>query len=92
MELKDFILRDGLVYFRSRLMVPFDNDIRDEIVGHFHDSPMAGHRGKRPTYYLVSQHYYWPIVRSQAKDSRKAKVEQGEFDGELSEQEGRLPL
>jgi hypothetical protein len=23
-------------------------------------------------------------VRSQAKDSRKAKVEQGEFDGELS--------
>jgi hypothetical protein len=31
-------------------------------------------------------------VRSQAKDSRKAKFEQGEFDGELSEQEGRLPL
>jgi hypothetical protein len=31
-------------------------------------------------------------VRSQAKDSRKAKVEQGEFDEELSEQEGRLPL
>jgi hypothetical protein len=31
-------------------------------------------------------------VRSQAKDSRKAKVEQGEFDGELSEQEGRLSL
>jgi hypothetical protein len=32
------------------------------------------------------------FVRSQAKDSRKAKVEQGEFDEELSEQEGRLPL
>jgi hypothetical protein len=31
-------------------------------------------------------------VRSQAKDSRKAKVEQGEFDEELSEQEGRLAL
>jgi hypothetical protein len=31
-------------------------------------------------------------VRSQAKDSRKAKVEQGEFDEELSEQEGRLSL
>jgi hypothetical protein len=32
------------------------------------------------------------IVRSQAKDSRKAMVEQSEFDEELSEQEGRLPL
>jgi hypothetical protein len=31
-------------------------------------------------------------VRSQAKDSRKAKVEQSEFDEELSEQEGRLSL
>jgi hypothetical protein len=31
-------------------------------------------------------------VRSQAKDSKKAKVEQGEFDEELSEQEGRLAL
>jgi hypothetical protein len=31
-------------------------------------------------------------VRSQAKDSRRAMVEQSEFDGELSEQESRLPL
>jgi hypothetical protein len=31
-------------------------------------------------------------VRSQAKDSRRAMVEQSEFDEELSEQEGRLLL
>jgi hypothetical protein len=31
-------------------------------------------------------------VRSQAKDSRKAMVEQNEFDEELSKQEGRLSL
>jgi hypothetical protein len=31
-------------------------------------------------------------VRSQAKDIRKAMVEQSEFDEELSEQEDRLPL
>jgi hypothetical protein len=31
-------------------------------------------------------------VRSQAKDSRKAMIEQSEFDEELSEQEGRLLL
>jgi hypothetical protein len=32
------------------------------------------------------------LVRSQAKDSRKAMVEQSEFDEELSEQEDRLLL
>jgi hypothetical protein len=31
-------------------------------------------------------------VRSQAKDSYKAKVEQGEFTEKLSEWEGRLPF
>jgi hypothetical protein len=31
-------------------------------------------------------------VRSQAKDSDKAEVEQGEFDEELSKREVRLPL
>jgi hypothetical protein len=31
-------------------------------------------------------------VRSQAKDSKKAKVEQDEFDEELSKWESRLPL
>jgi hypothetical protein len=31
-------------------------------------------------------------VRSQAKDSKKAKVEQGDFDEELSKCESRLPL
>jgi hypothetical protein len=40
----------------------------------------------------TQQNYESSRVRSQAKDSRKAKVEQGEFDEELSEQEGRLSL
>jgi hypothetical protein len=37
----------------------------------------------------ISLHPY--SVRSQAKDSRKAMVEQSEFNEELSEQEDRLP-
>jgi hypothetical protein len=31
-------------------------------------------------------------VKSQAQDSKKAKVEQGEFNEELSKWESRLPL
>jgi hypothetical protein len=34
----------------------------------------------------------YEVVRSQAIDSWKAKIEQGEFNEELSEWESRLPL
>jgi hypothetical protein len=43
-------------------------------------------------YHGVSKEQGWAIVRSQAKDSRRAMVEQSEFNEELSEQEGRLLL
>jgi hypothetical protein len=75
MELKDVAVRDGLVYFRGRLMVPFDDDVRNMVVRHFHDSPTAGHGGKRPTYFLLSQHYYWPLMTDTiARYTRKCKV------------------
>ena len=54
MELKDCEVRDGLVYFRKRLVIPFDDDLREEIVRRFHNTPSASHSSKRPTYYLVS--------------------------------------
>jgi hypothetical protein len=38
------------------------------------------------------KHIRFKSVRSWAKDSRKAMVEQGKFNEELSEQEDRLPL
>jgi len=57
-ELKDCEVRDRLVYFRKRLVIPFNNNLREEIVQRFHNTPSASHGGKRPTYYLVSQHYY----------------------------------
>jgi hypothetical protein len=37
-------------------------------------------------------HQGFSLPQSQAKDSRKAMVEQSEFNEELSEQEDRLPL
>jgi hypothetical protein len=35
---------------------------------------------------------FWFPVRSQAKDSKKAKVEQSEFNEELSKCKSKLPL
>lgn len=46
MELKDCEIRDGLLYFRNRVMVPFDSDLRQQVIQQFHDTPVTGHGGK----------------------------------------------
>jgi hypothetical protein len=61
-ELKDCDVHDDLLYYRRRLFVPFNNGLRVEIVRRFHDTPVAGHGGKHSTYYLLSQHFYWPLM------------------------------
>ncbi|KAI1507079.1 hypothetical protein Ptr86124_013994, partial [Pyrenophora tritici-repentis] len=62
LELQDCEIRNSLVYFRGRLFIPYDDDLRKDIVRRFHDTATAGHGGKRSTYYLVSQQYYWPLM------------------------------
>jgi hypothetical protein len=75
MEMKDIEIRDGLAYFRNRLIVPSNDEVRDEIVRLYHDTPTAGHSGRRGTYYLVSQDYYWPLMTDTiAKYTRECKV------------------
>ena len=51
---------DGLVYFRDRLYVPSDRELRRRIVEQHHDSKLAGHPGRWKTLELVSRSYWWP--------------------------------
>ena len=43
-----------------RLAVPSGLVLRRELMGQFHNLPMAGHPGRDNTLALVSQHYWWP--------------------------------
>src|SRR5215475_11985905 len=51
---------DGLLYFRDRLYVPNDPELRRRIVEQHHDSKLAGHPGRWKTLELVSRSYWWP--------------------------------
>jgi transposase InsO family protein len=51
---------DRLIYYKGKLYIPNDKDIRAEIVKSCHDSPTAGHLGKNGTLELVQCHYWWP--------------------------------
>ena len=53
-------LRDGLVFFRDRIYVPKDLELRRRIVAQHHDSKVAGHPGRWKTLELVARSYWWP--------------------------------
>ena len=52
------------MFYRGKLYVPNDTEIRREILKECHDSRTAGHPGRDCTLELVSRHYWWPLMRS----------------------------
>ncbi|CAK9163330.1 unnamed protein product, partial [Ilex paraguariensis] len=44
-SVKDFELADGLLKYHSRVVVPFDDPLRRDIMQHFHDSMVGGYYG-----------------------------------------------
>lgn len=51
---------EGLLYFRGKLYIPADTNLRRSIVKQFHDLPSAGHPGNFRTLVSIRDHYYWP--------------------------------
>ena len=51
---------NDLTYFRGRIYVPNDPEIRRKIVSQHHDTLIAGHPGRWKTLELVSRSYWWP--------------------------------
>ena len=51
---------DGLLYYKGKLYIPNDNELRGEVVKTCHDSPTTGHPGKHGTIELVQRYYWWP--------------------------------
>ena len=51
---------DGLLFFRDRIYVPRDLNLRRRILEQHHDSRIAGHPGRWKTLELISRNYWWP--------------------------------
>ncbi|CCO34838.1 Retrotransposable element Tf2 155 kDa protein type 1 [Rhizoctonia solani AG-1 IB] len=61
---KDYEMEAGLLFYQGRILVPDANELREELLRIFHDSPMAGHPGRQRTLELLSRAYYWPGIRA----------------------------
>jgi hypothetical protein len=61
---KDYSMEAGLLFYQGRIVVPDNEELRQDLITTFHDSPMAGHPGQQRTLELVSRRYYWPGMRA----------------------------
>ena len=58
--LKDFAIEGGLLYYKKRLYIPDNNELRLEVAIDSHDSRVAGHFGQEKTLELMTRNFYWP--------------------------------
>ena len=58
-----FHIQDNLLYYRQRLCIPNNKDLKNNILSEAHDIPIAGHAGYIKTYALMHQSFYWPGMK-----------------------------
>jgi hypothetical protein len=59
--------KDGLVWYRGKLYIPNDEELRSDVVATCHDSITAGHPGQYGTQEHVERHYWWPQLAAFVK-------------------------
>ena len=63
---------DGLLYYRTRLYIPAEEAMRQEIIAKGHDTHMSGHQGASTTHELLTRSYFWPRMEQDVKEYVKS--------------------
>jgi hypothetical protein len=61
-SLSDCEFRENRLYYRSRLVIPDNDELKVKLLRHVHDSPMGGHPGRAKTLEVLQRQYYWPLM------------------------------
>ncbi|KAG8503177.1 hypothetical protein CXB51_001031 [Gossypium anomalum] len=64
---------EGVLYFRGRVCVPKDTDLRQFILQEAHSSPYAMHLGRNKMYRDLRELYWWPGLKREVTDFVKAE-------------------
>ncbi|KAF8748123.1 hypothetical protein RHS01_11031 [Rhizoctonia solani] len=65
---RDYDWEEDLLWYQGKLVVPDSEPLKEKLLREFHDSPLAGHPGQQRTLELVSRSYWWPGMKSSAKE------------------------
>jgi len=63
-----YMLRDGLVFYKTRVVVPQVQEIHKKILAEFHDSKLADHSRVLHTYKRLAIQFYWPNMYTDVQD------------------------
>jgi len=55
-----FVVKDGMIFRRGRLMIPADINLKNQIMQEFHDSKVGGHARNTKTIARICNQFYWP--------------------------------
>ncbi|KAF8750825.1 hypothetical protein RHS01_09156 [Rhizoctonia solani] len=65
---RDYNWEEDLLWYQGKLVVPDSKTLKEQLLKEFHDSPLAGHPGQQRTLELLSRNYWWPGMKSSAKE------------------------
>ncbi|SCO20290.1 uncharacterized protein FFB20_15917 [Fusarium fujikuroi] len=64
---REWKVKDNLLYFKDRLYVLLEPNLRKEILGLYHDDPLAGHFGIKRTQELIQRKLHWEGLETDVK-------------------------
>lgn len=56
---KNFFFKGNLLYFKHRLVIPSQGDLKHKLLIEFHDSIQGGHAGFHRTFHRLALNFYW---------------------------------
>ncbi|KAF8695237.1 hypothetical protein RHS03_08072, partial [Rhizoctonia solani] len=65
---QDYNWEEDLLWYCMKLVVPDSEPLKERLLREFHNSLLAGHPGQQRTLELVSRNYWWPGMKSSAKE------------------------
>ncbi|KAF8748741.1 hypothetical protein RHS01_10575 [Rhizoctonia solani] len=65
---RDYDWEEDLLWYQGKLVIPDNESLKERLLREFHDSPLAGHPGQQRTLELLSRSYWWPGMKSTAKE------------------------
>ncbi|PNX93307.1 Ty3/gypsy retrotransposon protein [Trifolium pratense] len=65
---KHYTVREGLLYWKDRLVIPVEEALIQRILPEYHSSPIGGHAGITRTMARLKAQFYWPKMQEQVQE------------------------
>ena len=90
MQGTEYIVKDGLLFWKDRMMIPENQALKQQIMQEFHASKIGGHEGVTKSVSRICKQFHWPKMQQDIRDfvrectiCQRAKVEQALLVGLL---------